>query len=264
MLADKEQILRKYETANEEGRAERSRSEALEFHYTKRHLSKFVKPDSRVIEIGCGTGYYGMYFADKCAEYFGVDLVPSQIEIFREKIAAAGLKNVSCACGDATDLPDVADNSFDVVLCLGPMYHLSESERQKAFSECARICRPGGVAAFAYITSCGAYIGACVNFSDIWPNEQTNRNVLGLGTDDIRPGLFWYNMPEGIEAEAAPHGFEKIVDLGTDFFVLNEVVNAMDDERFELIRPLYDRIASSESCTGLSNHALLICKRKDL
>ncbi|MBQ7715149.1 MAG: class I SAM-dependent methyltransferase [Clostridia bacterium] len=263
MLADKEQILNKYETGCEEGRAERSRSESLEFHYTKRHLSNFIKPDSRVIELGCGTGYYGMYFADKCAEYFGVDLVPGQIEIFRSKIASAGLKNVNCAVGDATDLSKIGDDSYDVVLCLGPMYHLSPEEREKCFAECARICKPGGVAAFAYITVCGVYAGACIYFSDRYPNELTNNNVFKLGTDDLRPGIFWFVSPEEIEREAGAFGFEKLDDLGTDFFILSEIVNGMDDEAFELIRPLYDRMTTSGSCTGLSNHALLICRKAD-
>ena len=35
-------------------------------------------------------------------------------------------------------------------------------------------------------------------------------------------------------------------------------VEAMDDEKFELMRPLLDSMADSESCTGMSNHALLV------
>ena len=261
MFADKEKIMKRYEDGDEDGRFCKSRNGSLEFFYTKKHLSGFISPDSRVLEIGCGTGYYGMYFADKCAEYVGIDLVPKHISVFNEKIAESNLKNVRCAVGDATDLNDIDDNSFDVVLSLGPMYHLSESERQKAFAECARICKPGGTGAFAYITSCGVYAGACIDYGETYPNELTNKNVFGLGTDDLRPGLFWYTMPEAIETEAKSHGFEKVVNYGTDFFIFAKTVNEMDDAKFELMRPLYDRITSSESCTGMSNHALLICKK---
>ncbi len=263
MIADKEKILKRYEKEDEDGRFLKSRNGSMEFFYTKKHLSGFIKPDSRILEIGCGTGYYGMYFADKCAEYVGIDLVPKHISVFNEKIAESNLKNVRCAVGDATDLHDIDNNSFDVVLSLGPMYHLSEPERKKAFSECARVCKPGGIGAFAYITSCGVYAGACIDYGEIYPNELTNKNVFGLGTDDLRPGLFWYTMPEAIESEAKSHGFEKVVNYGTDFFIFDKTVNEMDEEKFELMRPLYDRISSSERCTGLSNHALLICKKKD-
>ncbi len=262
MIADKEKILKRYEKEDEDGRFLKSRNGSMEFFYTKKHLSDFITPDSRVLEIGCGTGYYGMYFADKCSEYVGIDLVPKHISVFNEKIAESNLKNVRCAVGDATDLHDIDDNSFDVVLSLGPMYHLSEPERKKAFSECARVCKPGGIGAFAYITSCGVYSGACIDYAEIYPNRVANENVFEVGTDDHRPGLFWYVMPEDIESEAAAYGFDKIKDLGTDFFIFDKTVNEMVEEKFELMRPLYDRITSSESCTGMSNHALLICKKK--
>ena len=39
-----------------------------------------------MLELGCGTGYYGMYFADMCAEYTGIDITPENIEIFNRKI----------------------------------------------------------------------------------------------------------------------------------------------------------------------------------
>ena len=79
--------------------------------------------------------------------------------------------------------------------------------------------------------------------------------------DDVNPDLFFYTMPEESEAVARRYGFEKVKNLGTDFFVTMSAVEAMDDEKFELMRPLLDSMADSESCTGMSNHALLVCKR---
>ena len=39
-----------------------------------------------MLEIGCGTGYYGFYYADKCQEYLGIDIVPDHIALFKQKI----------------------------------------------------------------------------------------------------------------------------------------------------------------------------------
>ena len=39
------------------------------------------------------------------------------------------------------------------------------------------------------------------------------------------------------------------------------IAEAMSDERFEIMKPLLDQMASYESCTGMSNHAVLICRR---
>lgn len=128
MTDNKEKVLAHYEDythkVGEDNRATASRSTSIEFHYTKIILDKFIRKDSRILEVGCGTGYYGMYYADKCKEYVGVDLFPHHIEIFQQKIHESKKNNLSCVVGDATNLEGIENNSFDVVLCLGPMYHL--------------------------------------------------------------------------------------------------------------------------------------------
>lgn len=261
MSVNEEKIIEQYCSGNEDERAGLSRAAGLEFYYTKKHLQGVIKKSDRVLEVGCATGYYGFYYADKCREYLGIDIVPEHIRLFRQKLAERHLPNVSCRLGDATALRDIEDDSFDVVLCLGPMYHLPPAERELAFAECARVCRRGGIAAFAYINKIGVYAGACV-LDSRYPTELANRCVLENGTDDIRPDTFFYTMPEQMNAAAQRHGLCKIKNLGTDFFMLMNVVNEMDDARFETLRPLYDQMAGYESCTGLSNHALLVCKKE--
>ena len=54
-----------------------------------------------------------------------VELVKSNLEILRRNVA--GLENITSYQGDAEDLSLFADNSFDAVLVLGPMYHLFEN-----------------------------------------------------------------------------------------------------------------------------------------
>ena len=125
----------------EDGRSTRLRSESLEFHYTKKIMGEFIRKTDRVLEIGCATGYYTMHFADKCKEYAGVDLLPEHIEIFSRKIKENNLANVSCQVGDATNLINIPGNSFDVVCCFGPMYHLPPGERELVFAECLRAAR---------------------------------------------------------------------------------------------------------------------------
>ncbi len=264
MSSNQEKILQKYgDGTKENARAEKSRSGALEFHYTKRHLKGFITKTDRILEVGCATGYYGMYYADKCREYVGIDIVPGHIEIFQSKIMEAGLKNVSCRVGDATDLSEILDGSFDVVLCLGPIYHLPPAEQDKVLAECSRVCKDGGVVAIAYLNSVGEYAGCCVH--DEWrahyPNERGNVRVLEQFADDVHEDVFFFTMPERIEAHAAEHGLTKIQNLGTHFTLMMSVVNGMTDEQFALLEPLYDRMASYESCTGMSNHALLVCRK---
>lgn len=264
MSSNKEIVIEMYRDGAENQRAARSRYTELEFHYTKKHLETFITPRSAVIELGCGTGYYGLHFAEQCKTYTGIDLTPENIALFKENIQRKGLQNVTAQVGDATHLTGIPDHRFDVVLCLGPMYHLPPEEREFVFAECKRICKEGGIAAFSYINKVGVYIGACVHDQarEIYPNEQANHCVLQCGKDDLRPELFFYTMPEEMEQTAAQYGFRKLKNLGTDFFVAMSIVEQMDEAKFQLMRPLLDQMANHESCTGMSNHALLICKKE--
>ena len=264
MAKNKDLILKQYSDGiKEENRYKRSRASSLEFHYTKKHLEPYITKETKILEIGCGTGYYGMYYADKCKEYYGIDIVPSHIEIFKKKIEESGYGNLTCSVGDATDIKEIEDNSYDVVLCLGPLYHLPPKEAESVVKECYRVSKPNGIVAFSYINKIGLYAGACISteFTD-YPNESGNK-MLEDGCDFEKPGLYWYTTPEDMERLAQKYGLEKIHNLGTDFYIFMEHVNKASDEKYELIKPLYDQMVFHESCTGMSNHALLICKKKE-
>ncbi|MCL2577732.1 MAG: class I SAM-dependent methyltransferase [Defluviitaleaceae bacterium] len=267
MATNKDAIVAHYEDytsrAGEDNRATSSRSAGLEFHYTKKAMSEHINANTRILEVGCGTGYYGMHFADKCKEYVGIDLFTHHIDIFQKKIQENGINNLSCRVGDATNLEGIENNSFDVVCCFGPMYHLPPEERELVFAECARVCKSGGIIAVAYINKIGAYASACLNdeWRSIYPSKKANEFILRLGTDDIRPGVFYFTMPEEMEASAVRHGLTKIRNLGTDFFNNSNIANQMDDEKFELFMEITDEMVKYESCTGISDHAVLICRK---
>ncbi len=63
---------------------------------------------------------------------------------------------------------------------------------------------------------------------------KANELVLKSNKDDLRPDLFFFIMPKEIETVA---------------------------EKFELLKPLLDEMTSYASCTGMSNHAVLVCRK---
>jgi len=95
-------------------------------------------------------------------------------------------------------------------------------------------------------------------------SQAANELVLKQGVDDIRPNTFFFTMPEEIESVAERHGLTKIKNIGTDYFVTMSVVDKMDDEKFALYMELAEEMAKYESCTGMSNHALLVCQKNFL
>lgn len=261
MSSNERKIREGYADGGEDERATKTRAGGLEFHFTKKLLSPYLQPDSRVIELGCATGYYGLFFAEACAEYVGIDLSPENIAIFKQKIADRKLQNVSASVGDATALDQIPDGRFDVVLCLGPMYHLPAAERSLVFEECRRIAAEGAVCAFAYIPPTGAYLKASLMWPSVYPNEKANECCLRRGVDDIRPDVFFYSSPEQLARCAQAHGFSVIRNAGTDFTFDDELINRMSEAQFQAWLAFSDEMVASESCTGLSNHSLLICKK---
>lgn len=265
MASNKELILQKYGNGQkEERRATSSRTDYLmQFHYTKKIVNDYITTESHVAEIGCGTGYYGIYLADKCKEYYGIDIVPGNIEIFNKKIKNANLNNVQADLGDATNLAALNDKCFDVVLVFGPMYHLPREERQLVFRESYRICKDNGIVLFAYTNKIGAYMRGCIReeHDNIYPNKQANISLFQKGTDDIQTGVFYYTMPEEMEYDANEQGFSIIRNVGVDFTFNVVSFDDMCKDQKEAWFELFDYMYDSPSCTGFSNHAVLVCRK---
>ena len=264
MASNQNQIINFYKDGKEENRGTESRSDSLEFHYTKKLLHEFITKDANIIEIGCATGYYGIYFSDYCSHYTGVDLSPDNIAMFNGKITNSGKKNISTFIGNATNLSEIPDNNFDVVLCLGPMYHLPHDERLRVFDECYRIARTDAILAFAYVNRLGVYAAGCFNdkWREIYPNAEANKYILENSTSDNRPGLFSLTSPEEMEHDAKEKNLEVIKNCGLDFLFAQCAIDMMSDEKFTLYMEFADKIVDSPSCTGLSNHALMICRKQ--
>lgn len=258
----KEKIIEKYAGGGEVHRAEQTGEFAMEFIYTKRALDEYITPEKKVIELGCGGGYYLMHYAPKCREYLGVDLSPVNVEIVEKQIAESGYTNASVIRGDATDLKEICDERYDVVLCLGPLYHLKREDRIQCIKECKRICKPGGIIVFAFINK----IGAIAKFGHGvgWANVLTpavGECVMERGTDDVHTDIFFFTMPEEMIADTESVGLKRIRMTGVDFLLLEPEIETFTEEQRKIWFQFADMVADSEYATSLSNHALFICRK---
>ena len=257
----KDKVREAYAGGGESNRAKAAGEYGLEFIYTKKLISQHISKEKKVIEVGCGGGYYGLEFASSCREYLGVDLSPINVEMFREQIREKNLDNVRAEVGDATDLKGIETESYDLVLCLGPLYHLNREDRQQCIRECKRICKKGGIILFAFINKAGAI----AKFSNAvgWENmltEKIDDYVLTKGTDDVHTNIFYYTMPEEILEDTADAGLEKVRLAGVDFLVLENTIASWTDEQRRIWSHLADIIFESEYATALTNHAVLVCR----
>jgi len=95
-----------------------------------------------VLDLGCGDGTTALPEARLGANVRGVDIARNLVEAGNRRAKAAGLANLTFQEGDATDLRDLKDRSFDLVVSIfGAMFAPKPFEVAK---EMVRVTRPGG------------------------------------------------------------------------------------------------------------------------
>ena len=100
-------------------------------------------PGEKMIELGCGPGFYSCKIAERFREIsvLGVDRSPSQLEWAREKAHATKLPNCRFQSDNVLELSH-DDNSFDVLIASRLFTVLPD--RARAVAEMYRVLGPGG------------------------------------------------------------------------------------------------------------------------
>ena len=96
----------------------------------------------KVLDLGCGDGTTAIPEARLGAEVLGVDIAANLVEAGRKRAQAEGVDNCTFREGDATDLRDLQDQSFDLVVSIfGAMFAPRPGDVAK---EMVRVTRTGG------------------------------------------------------------------------------------------------------------------------
>ena len=111
------------------------------------YLVPHIKPDMRILDVGCGTGSITFGFADLVPQgaVVGVDISEDMLKHAQAAKEAKGATNVELVKGNAMDLNQFQDESFDVVHAHQVILHLPDPV--KALREMHRVLRPGGLLA---------------------------------------------------------------------------------------------------------------------
>ena len=108
-------------------------------------LALCMRGKGRILEIGCGFGLFGCYFASRWPgiEYRGIDIDEGRIRMARDAARRLGLTNVRFDHGDASQ-PLAVDGQYDAVLMLDLLHHLPDPAKMSLLGTVIRALRPGG------------------------------------------------------------------------------------------------------------------------
>jgi ubiquinone/menaquinone biosynthesis C-methylase UbiE len=117
---------------------ERERTEEILLRYIPNNRSK-------VLDVGGGTGHYSFWLKDQGHEVHLVDPVRFNIDAAKKEAKERKLGPDSIQLAEARDLP-FDDEIFDIVLLMGPLYHLTNmNDRRDALKEAYRVTKKGGL-----------------------------------------------------------------------------------------------------------------------
>lgn len=237
----------------------------LEFLRTQDVVRRFVGERSRVLDVGGATGVHAGWLAEDGHDVVVVDAMPSHVEV------AGALPGVTAVVGDARDLP--VDGPFDVVLLLGPLYHLAEREdRLRAWREAWRVVRPGGVVL-------GAVIGRFASLLDgLRKDFALDPRYRGVVTHAIETGRHlppadtpwftsaYFHRPGEAAEEAREAGLDAVGTFaleGVAWVRSNADLDAAfaDPELLDYLMWVLRQVEQEESVLGASSHLITAARR---
>lgn len=261
-MEKRKEILNDFYTnsCDEDIRLIREKHSRVEFITTTRYIEKYLKEGDRILEVGAGTGRYSINYAEKGYRVNAIEFVKHNVDILKSKIRKG--MDIVAEQGDALDLSRFEDNTFDVTLVLGPLYHLyNEVDQKKAIAEAVRVTKKDGIVAIAYLTS-----------DSIMIDWALDGHLIDGQDKDFDDNFKMINYEEGVFAAFYIEEFKNMMknfkieflhNVATDgmTYHIKDKIDNLTDEEFEVWIKYHMSTCEREDLQGYSNHMLYICRK---
>ena len=237
----------------------------LELARTKEIVDRFLPAGTLdILDVGGGPGIYATWLSDLGHRVRVID----PISLHVEQATAQGLE---AEVGDARRL-NRSDASEDVVLLLGPLYHLPDSDdRRRALSESLRVLRPSGLLFAAGISRHAALLDLLVNL-----DKLHHAGVFDVVKESVASGVFrgpgqgdlfttaYFHRPGELREELADAGFEaaRVFHVeGPGFLVPDLEARLKDPPRREALLNAARLVEEDETLIA-SSHLLGVARKR--
>jgi len=220
-----------------------------------------------ILDVGGGPGVYAQWLVESGHRVCLVDPVALHVDQ-----AKARHPNIEATIGDARRL-DSPDATVDVVLLLGPLYHLTDrQDRIQALREARRVLRPGGRLFAAAISRFAALIDLLIRLDRLHEPDVLNRVRSAVQTGVLsghREGLFttaYLHRSEELVEELRAAGFADIALYnveGPGFLIQDLAERWADPQRRDIILDTARLVETEPTMMGASSHLMATAKESN-
>ena len=236
---------------------------------------RYIPQHVHVLDLGGGVGRWTIWLAQKGCRVTLADLSPRLLEIAKTKIREYSVSDLveEAVSVDASDLNRWPAEAFDVVVCLGPFYHITDPEaRGAAAREICRVLKPGGLV-FAAFMPVYSFFRRTLALKD----ERHHLSNLHFMEELIEKGVFMNDvagrfnsgfgiMPDQVSPYMREFGFEQLELLSDSGFAASNAdqlaeLATEDPEAYERTMKFVIATAGDASNLGSSIHMIFIGRK---
>ena len=255
------ELEKHYNKFNEDKRLTRRHGQ-VEYITSMKYIHEYLKDmdNPSILDVGAGTGRYSVALAEEGYDVTAVELVKYNLGILKSKGST-----VKAMQGNAMNLKKLDDESFDMTLVFGPMYHLyNHDDKLKALSEAKRVTKKGGIILVAYIMNEYSVITYCFKQNHIKECIENGKLTNDFHCISEAEDLYDYVRLEDIERLNDDAGLERIKIISADgpSDYIRSVLNDMDEETFELFVEYHLATCERPELLGACAHTIDILRKK--
>ncbi len=262
-MDDKEKVVIDYYEEYDEDT--RMKNNPLEYLRCKEIISRYLESYCMsILDVGGATGAFSFWLSSLGHSVNLIDFTPKHISIAQEHEKSKEIKLASMIVGDARELP-FDDEQFDLVLLMGPLYHLAQKmDRIKAIKEAFRVLKPNGRIISEYISRYASMVDG-FNFGLI-----DDPDFISIMNRDIKTGLHidtsmskqyftnsYFHHPNEVSDELQEGGFifEDLIAVTSIGNMISNLNDKFEDVKFkETLLNTLRLIEKEPSIMGISSH----------
>lgn len=242
----------------------------VEFDLTKRYLHEYICQPSSILDVGGGPGRYSIFLANEGHTVTMFELAANNIQIAKTRAENAGVKIKEFIQGNALNLSELVTGTFDVVLCMGPLYHLTEeADRRKVMQQCMELLKPGGLLVASFISAYAPIIDCIKGYpeevvkmkNNLLKFLQDGRNLVAPDNSGFTTAYFI--NPMEIEGFMGSFGLEKLVITAVEGIPAQSEpkINALPEDAYQAWLDIIYHTSTNPMTWSTSEHFLYIGKK---